>query len=310
MPFVAILSTIDTVLLSAVLAPSTSLASSDARMALSAVRRRRAHLPVVLAALDVLPVRLQGGLGTLGHVLSSLWILGRDNQPRSTNAADCNTRPKACRAIQQKPRQFAVPVETRYLAPRDRGLLRLGDVHRNPPLAVPLAHPDARVEPFLARRPAARPGRCRCPTCSRDRPTGPPRRSGLSAPAYAAAWPATQDRAVADQRQHVRGGGSGRRAPGARDRRGLAGPQRRVQHAVGGAERRRAVVVVAGESVRVRRAGEARSEGGRPSASACRRPCTTLYVPFRCCFQTRSRSSGAAVRCCGTAGCSRPGPVR
>src|SRR5688572_5514982 len=40
MPFVAILSTIDTVALSASLAPSTSLESSEARIAFSAVRSR------------------------------------------------------------------------------------------------------------------------------------------------------------------------------------------------------------------------------------------------------------------------------
>ena len=97
MPFVAILSTIDTVPLSAFLAPSMSLASSDGANRLERGPELRSQLTAVRAALDVLAVRLEGGFRTLGHyprvlvcpahltggVLTKYAILARYVRPRN-----------------------------------------------------------------------------------------------------------------------------------------------------------------------------------------------------------------------------------
>src|SRR5687768_17304141 len=120
MPFVAILSTIDTVWLSAALAPSRSLSSREARIAFSEVRSFERICRLCSRRLTFCRFALRADFVRLATVLAS--SLSRE-KPGST-----------------KEQFYHYPVS-----------LRLEDVHRDFPLAVPLADPDTDVKPLLRR---------------------------------------------------------------------------------------------------------------------------------------------------------------
>ena len=264
MPFVAILSTIDTVLLSAALAPSRSFASSEARIALSARPQRGPHLPVVLAPLDVLPVCLEGGFRALGHGARILSVDVRRSvgpEPRLDDRAGRNANPYKGASLARRARPST------------------GRSGRAP-------RPGCRTRSRTALARALRQG----PAGPRRRRLrlGPPGRRQGAAPGAPGVAEVAGLRALGVARiglvvarlggqkaqhgrlAHHRHGqrpveADPRREPATVGPRG-ARPQVAVQDAVGRAERRRPIVEIAGEAVGGRRAGEALGERRRRAA--------------------------------------------